>query len=128
MALNAPRAWLICYDIANPRRLVRLHRFLKGVAQPVQYSVFHYEGSPARLGRLMQDIEQRIDTKEDDVRAYPVPNPVTLFTLGRGAMPSGVLLESGRSPVLAKLLRGTRNRGRIGASRHSGRPGRTISP
>ena len=37
MALNAPRAWLITYDITNPKRLVRLHRFLIKQATPVQY-------------------------------------------------------------------------------------------
>ena len=59
MALNTPRGWLITYDITNPKRLVRLHRFLVRQATPVQYSVFHFEGSAAQMGRLMADIETR---------------------------------------------------------------------
>ena len=34
MALNAPRGWLITYDITDPKRLVRLHRFLVKQATP----------------------------------------------------------------------------------------------
>ena len=52
MAINAPRGWLITYDITDPKRLVRLHRFLVRRATPVQYSVFHFEGSAALMGRL----------------------------------------------------------------------------
>ncbi|AGA33158.1 CRISPR-associated protein Cas2 [Thioalkalivibrio nitratireducens DSM 14787] len=104
MALNAPRAWLICYDIADPRRLIRLHRFLKRFAQPVQYSVFYYEGSSAQLARCLHDIAGRIDHREDDVRAYPIPNPAQVDTLGRGALPDGALLQSHENPGLVTLL------------------------
>ena len=53
MALNTPRGWLITYDITNPKRLVRLHRFLVKQATPVQYSVFHFEGSAAQMLALL---------------------------------------------------------------------------
>jgi len=82
MALNAPRDWLIGYDIRDPRRLVRLHRFLKDVAAPVQYSVFAMRATPGRIGRLACDIEARIHLKEDDVRIYPVPDDPWLYTIG----------------------------------------------
>lgn len=104
MALNDRRTWLICYDIADRKRLIRLHRFIRSFAQPVQYSVFYYEGSRAQLKRRMQDIAARIDLQDDDVRAYPIPNPAHLQTLGRGAMPSGVLLQSNCNSGLTALL------------------------
>lgn len=104
MALNAPRAWIICYDIANKKRLVRLHRFVKKFAQPVQYSVFYYEGSSAQLARRMQDIAKHIDPRDDDVRAYPIPHPAQVDTLGRGVLPDGVLLHSSRNSGLVTLL------------------------
>ena len=35
--------YVISYDIGNPNRLLRVHRFLKGFALPIQYSVFYFE-------------------------------------------------------------------------------------
>ena len=105
MAVNALANWLICYDITDSRRLARLHRFLCKQAIPVQYSVFHYEGSPAQMGRLIVDIEKRIDPDTDDVRAYRLPANLQLHTLGRSALPEDTGLLSSTSPVLEKLLR-----------------------
>lgn len=107
MVINARRHWLIAYDIANPKRLSRLHRFLIKQATPVQYSVFCFEGSAAAMGQLMAAIERRIDRKADDVRGYLLPEPLQLVTLGRGAMPDGVLLTSELSPALRTLLHAT---------------------
>ena len=104
MAVNARRLWLITYDIANPKRLTRLHRFMVKQATPVQYSVFCFEGSAAAMGQLMAAIETRIDKKADDVRGYLLPEPLQLVTLGRGALPGGVLLASELSPALRTLL------------------------
>lgn len=104
MALNTPRGWLVTYDIANPKRLGRLHRFLVKQATPIQYSVFHFEGSAAQMGRLMADIEKRIDPKQDDVRAYLLPEPIQIDTLGRGGLPHQTYLMSDTSPGLQHLL------------------------
>lgn len=104
MAVNARRLWLITYDIAHPKRLVRLHRFLLKQATPVQYSVFCFEGSAAAMGQLMAAIETRIHPQADDVRGYLLPEPLQLVTLGRGALPAGVQLASALSPALRALL------------------------
>ena len=104
MAVNAPRAWLITYDITDPKRLARLHRFLVRRATPVQYSVFHFEGSAALMGRLMADIEELIDPDHDDVRGYQLPEHLGLDTLGRGGSPGDVHLLSPASPGLQQLL------------------------
>lgn len=104
MAVNTPRGWLISYDITHPKRLMRLHRFLRKHAVPVQYSVFHYEGSAAAMGRLMADVEKRIDPKTDDVRGYLLPENLQLDTLGRGGLPTNAQLISTASPGLATLL------------------------
>lgn len=108
MALNTPRGWLITYDITDRRRLVRLHRFLVKQATPVQYSVFHFEGSAAQMGRLMADIETRIDTRSDDVRGYQLPEHLSIDTIGRGSLPADTLLLSPTSPSLQALLQVTR--------------------
>ena len=104
MALNAPRAWLITYDITNPKRLVRLYRFLVKQATPVQYSVFHFEGSAAQMGRLLADIKTRIDPKTDDVRGYQLPQHLSVDTIGRGGLPGDTFLLSATSPTLQALL------------------------
>jgi len=104
MALNAPGAWLITYDITEPKRLTRLHRFLRKHGVPVQYSVFHFEGSPAQMGRLMAQIETRIDPRTDDVRAYQLPEHLSIDILGRGVLPSHTGLLSSASPSLNTLL------------------------
>ncbi|MCP5254418.1 MAG: CRISPR-associated endonuclease Cas2 [Zoogloeaceae bacterium] len=105
MALNTPRAWLITYDITNPKRLMRLHRFLRKHAVPVQYSVFHYEGSAASMGRLIAQIEARIDPATDDVRAYQLPEHLSIDTLGRGGIPGDAYIFSEADTTLDTLLR-----------------------
>jgi CRISPR-associated protein Cas2 len=83
MALNETRTWLMAYDIARPRRLVRVHRLLRAQAVPVQYSVFAARCSPAKLGVIRSSIAALIAKREDDVRCYPVPEPAQLFVYGR---------------------------------------------
>ena len=90
MALNTPRAWLITYDITDPRRLVRLHRFLVRQATPVQYSVFHFEGSAAQMGRLMADIA---------LQAAFVPEATWLLT--RRSLPDDLYADCGTIQGLA---------------------------
>jgi CRISPR-associated protein Cas2 len=95
MALNETRSWLIAYDIANPRRLQRVHRRLREQAVPVQYSVFTTRCSAARIGSIRADIATLIKGREDDVRFYPVPEPAHLFVYGRRALPEGLRLLAG---------------------------------
>lgn len=104
MALKARRGWLIAYDITDPKRLIRLHRFLSKHAIPVQYSVFHYEGSAAQMGRLMADIATRIDERSDDVRGYQLPAQLSVDTIGRGGLPGEAFVFSATSPALQILL------------------------
>ncbi|SFM54088.1 CRISPR-associated protein, Cas2 family [Ectothiorhodospira mobilis] len=106
MSVTAQKEWIICYDIRDPKRLTRVHRFLKGHGQPVQYSVFYYEGHTGQLGRLLQDLEELIDPRRDDVRAYPIPRPMEVHTLGRGSLPDDVELHSDKAPGLALFLQG----------------------
>lgn len=103
MALNAPRGWLICYDIGDPRRLSRFHRFLEKRAVPVQYSVFCFQGSAAQLGQLVREIASRIDPAVDDVRVYQLPERPHYDGFGRGSVPEGVTIRSAANAALAYL-------------------------
>jgi CRISPR-associated protein Cas2 len=106
MALNQTRSWLIAYDIANPRRLLRVHRLLRKHAVPVQYSVFAARCSAAKLGSIRMEVAGLITAREDDVRFYPVPEPASLFVYGRKALPEGLqLLDGGTSVLLARGIK-----------------------
>ncbi len=93
--------WLIVYDIANRRRLGRVHRYLRQHAIPVQYSVFVLYGNDRKLKHVLEAIEERIDRGKDDVRAYHLPQRCELVMLGTQNLPQGILLPT---PGLAKLL------------------------
>lgn len=67
-------AWhIITYDIRNPGRLQKLHKFLRARAFSLQKSVFAWQGTPAQLIALQQQIGQLIRPSEDDVRGYRIP-------------------------------------------------------
>jgi CRISPR-associated protein Cas2 len=91
MADKSARPYLICYDIACPRRLGRLHRHLKKIATPLQYSVFEAELTAVALNRLLHEMCDLINAREDDVRVYPIQRTVPMITLGPGYLPAGVL-------------------------------------
>src|SRR2546425_11381608 len=60
MSHTEQRNWLIAYDIADPRRLARVHRYLKRHAIPVQYSVFVLHGNQIMLEGILSSIAERI--------------------------------------------------------------------
>ena len=82
MSKPVRRAWIVAYDIADPRRLARTHRFLKGTAIPLQYSVFVSAPASGALGRIVTGIRQHIHPREDDVRIYPVTSPCEIVLVG----------------------------------------------
>lgn len=85
-------AYLICYDITEPKRLIKIHQYLKGEALPLQYSVFFAWFNPCVLRKCVRELELRIDQAFDDVRIYPLPRNLEAFVLGRNALPGGVRL------------------------------------
>ena len=101
MAVNLPRQYLICYDIADPRRLARVHRYLSGHAVPLQYSVFSALLRRRELDDLMAGVAERINPREDDVRVYPLPESPRAVTIGRSFLPDGIMLvKKGRDLLI----------------------------
>ena len=92
---------MICYDIADPRRLQKVHAFLRRHAMPVQYSVFLARLTERRLLSLLSDLARRIDPRSDDVRAYPIPREAEAVTMGRQYLPPGVVLAD---PLMGAVL------------------------
>ena len=81
---------IICYDIANPRRLGRVHRYLKRHACAVQYSVFLFTGTHEQLERCLAQLEKLMEPKEDDIRAYPLPQRGYRLSVGKSTLPEGI--------------------------------------
>ena len=98
------RNWLVAYDIANPRRLVRVHRYLKRHAIPVQYSVFVFHGDRIKLERVLGGIEDLIAPGADDVRAYHLPYDCQVAMLGRQSLPEGVVVGARGLDRLLRVL------------------------
>ena len=84
--------YLIAYDIANPRRLSRVHKTLKKQGLPVQYSVFTVVMKRKALLRLLENLIALIKTAEDDIRCYRLPESTDIKTLGRQFFPEDVML------------------------------------
>jgi CRISPR-associated protein Cas2 len=98
----AAGAWLACYDIASPRRLVRVWRAVREFGVPLQYSVFWARLDKSGLDQAMKAVAARIDQRADDVRFYPLPENVQITGLGRDVVPLGV--DYG-DPVLRRFRR-----------------------
>lgn len=84
--------FLICYDIANAKRLGRVHRAAAKYATLVQYSVYYFEGSPSGLKEVLAVLQAELDDSEDDVRAYAVAPLKEGTQMGRSWLPEGVLM------------------------------------
>jgi CRISPR-associated protein Cas2 len=102
--------YLVAYDVRDPKRLVRLHRFLKTRARALQYSVFLASLTRAERRRLLADIGRLIDRKADDVRLYPVPPGADLTLTGRSLLPDGVLMIDGSTEKAASTRKSRRSR------------------
>ena len=96
MPANRRTPWLLCYDIADPRRLQRVHRVACRHATPLQYSVFHTVATRREVQAIVSEVEAHIDAGHDDVRAYPLLVTAPTTILGRSRLPDGVMLGHSR--------------------------------
>jgi CRISPR-associated protein Cas2 len=103
MADSQNGLYLIAYDIANPRRLSRVHRTLKKQGLPVQYSVFTVVMKRKALLRILENLNALIKPAEDDIRCYRLPEHSDIKTLGRQYFPQDVMLYT---DGINRLLRG----------------------
>ena len=94
MSVNAKKTWLVCYDIRDPRRLRRVHRRLRAEGATVQYSVFGVHADDRAMQRLLAELLTLIDAREDDVRAYHLPERCAVWTLGVQHLPDGVHVDA----------------------------------
>ena len=65
--------FLICYDIANKKRLSKVAKSLEKEAIRIQNSLFYYmDGSLDDIKEIVKTLEEIIDLQEDDIRIYKV--------------------------------------------------------
>ena len=98
-------AYLIAYDIADPRRLGRVRRLLTGRALWVQYSVFVGRFSLREVGALVAELRERINRREDDVRIYRLPLFCRPVAIGASLWPEGLLLGGLDPAPLAEVTK-----------------------
>jgi len=78
--------YMVAYDIANPRRLAKIHNLLKKDAIAVQKSLFFLQGTETRINKLLDRIAAIMVLREDDLRAYPIINPKEVWTNGHNPL------------------------------------------
>jgi CRISPR-associated protein Cas2 len=59
--------YIVSYDIADPKRLRRVHRTMRGYGDPLQYSVFRCDLSPAERVLMIEALTPIINHREDQV-------------------------------------------------------------
>jgi len=101
MSERKVKDWLVAYDIREPRRLRRVHRRIREEGATVQYSAFCVRANDHQISALLQAVAKLIDERVDDVRAYHLPERCAVWTLGRQALPAGILLQP---QALARLF------------------------
>jgi len=65
--------FLICYDIADKKRLSKVAKTLEKVSIRIQKSIFYYmDSSQDDIKATMKKLEEIINQEEDDIRIYKV--------------------------------------------------------
>ena len=88
--LMSSKYFVIGYDIADTRRLQRVHRLMCKFAAPIEYSVFLLVGSAAYKDHCLSQVADLIKAGEDDVRCYPLPSRGFQSRVGRASLPEGI--------------------------------------
>ena len=63
---------IVAYDIAHPRRLIRVAKIMKDYGLRVQKSVFEIETNPALFREMRHRIENELVFTEDGVKYFPL--------------------------------------------------------
>ena len=86
--------YLVCYDVADPRRLRRVHRFLLGYKAGGQKSFFECWLTPAELRHLQDDLTRLLDAVTDRAHLFQLDPAQAVVYLRRA--PAAVLRQRAR--------------------------------
>ncbi len=96
------RNWyLLAYDIRDPKRLRRVHYYLRKQGLAAQQSVFFLHVTDAELKQTLEGVAKRIHRHRDDVRAYPISHPAEVWLTGQSAV-AGPLLQPPQASINQK--------------------------
>lgn len=62
--------YLITYDVADPKRLKKIHSYLKDIGHPMQKSVFECDFNNVELKKLINVVNNNLNYRDDSVRIY----------------------------------------------------------
>lgn len=94
---------LIAYDVRHPRRLQRLHRWLKKRAVPVQKSLFAGYFTQTQRRELIEGVRALVHPGRDDVRLYVLPADCMPDVLGVTLLPEGMHWMPEQAPAISLL-------------------------
>lgn len=84
-----PLRYVICYDILDDRRRIKVARCLDGYGDRVQFSVFEALIDNTLMERLAGELGELIDEAEDSVRIYPMCSSCAAKVRKLGVMQPG---------------------------------------
>lgn len=90
--------WLICYDIRQPGRLAKIHRFLRQEALALQKSVFYARLTRQELDGIIATLRQLMDKEVDDIRIFPLQAGQPIHWHGRPLLPE--CIDFGQAPEI----------------------------
>jgi CRISPR-associated protein Cas2 len=61
---------LISYDIPDNKRRTKIAKILEDYGERVQYSVFECDLTAKQITKLLKELKEAMDDKEDSIRAY----------------------------------------------------------
>lgn len=64
------RIYLVTYDIADAKRLRKIHKLLRGYGEWLQYSIFQCQLSPMDRAELMAELDLLIHHNRDHVLLF----------------------------------------------------------
>jgi len=94
--------YMIVYDIADEKRLRKVHRVMKNYGLPVQQSVFFYPGSQKSVNGLLDKIAAVMSLEDDDLRAYPVRHPRYVWATSGSVLDAAPLYSDQQSDKKTK--------------------------
>lgn len=88
---NSAQSFLICYDICDPKRLRRVHKTIRDVGMPIQFSVFLADLKQSELDRLVDKLAHLINVSEDKVNFYCLKSSKEEICLGLPSLSNDLL-------------------------------------